>query len=195
MGSAEAADKPTPSASENINRARTHFQAGQALYNLGNYTDAIREFSAGYTLTHRPQFLINLGQSYRKLGELEEARDMYRKFLAETDVKDAERAQVEPLLHDIEQQILVQPPKPKPQPKPVVEPVPVVNPALLSVVPPPPRKSFARRHWWIFPVGAVVLAGAAVGIYFGVRPATQVGCGEASFGCLDVKMALSSPGP
>ncbi len=189
MGSAKAADKPAPSATDNLNRARTHFQAGQALYNLGNYTDAIREFSAGYTLTGRPQFLINLGQSYRKLGELEQARDMYRKFLVETDVKDAERAQVEQLLHDTEQQILVQPPKPKPQLKLVAEPTLAVAPANVSA---PPRKSFARRHWWIFPVGAVVLAGAAVGIYLGVKPAAQVGCGEASFGCLDVKMALSA---
>jgi len=194
MGSAMAADKPAPTAADNINRARTHFQAGQALYNLGNFNDAIREFSAGYQLAPRPQFLINLGQSYRKLGELEQARDMYRKFLVETDPKDPARTQVEPLLHDIEQQILTQPPKPKPQPKPVVV-EPTANPLVVAVVPPRPQKSFARRHWWIFPVGAVVLAGAAVGIYFGVKPASQVGCGEASFGCLDVKMALTSPGP
>jgi hypothetical protein len=38
------------SADDAKDRALTHFRAGEALYKLGNYTDAIREFAAGYEL-------------------------------------------------------------------------------------------------------------------------------------------------
>lgn len=192
-----------------VARARTHFQAGRALYDLGNYTDAIREFSAGYQLVPKPQFLINLGQSYRKLGDLERARDMYKRFLADAPPDDPDRGQAKVVLADVERQIAMQPPKPLPESKspppppapgtttephtPAAKPAPAPAPssvATTTTTPAPEKKSFARRHWWIFPVGAVVLAGAAVGIYFGVRPAPQVGCGDASLGCIDVRMGL-----
>jgi tetratricopeptide (TPR) repeat protein len=59
-------------------RARGHFEIGLGLYRLGDYPAALKEFAAGYELAHKPGFLLNLGQTYRKLGELREARDMYR---------------------------------------------------------------------------------------------------------------------
>lgn len=203
-----------------VARARTHFQAGRALYDLGNYTDAIREFSAGYQLVPKPQFLINLGQSYRKLGDLERARDMYKRFLTDAPPDDPDRGQAKVVLADVERQIALQPPKaipetksPPPPPAPGQTPSPTTTTAPATATPQPTtaptsvamttptatdqsqKKSFARRHWWIFPVTAVVLAGAAVGIYFGVRPAPQVGCGDASLGCIDVRMGLTGTGP
>jgi tetratricopeptide (TPR) repeat protein len=189
LGAVGAARAETPDA---IARARTHFQAGQALYKLGNYTDAIREFSAGYALVPRVEFLINLGQSYRKLDDLGKAREMYKRFLAEADPKDPARAQIQSVLSDVEKEIALRPaPKPEPVvvPKPEPKPQPQVDlrpsPGVV-VVEQPPKKSWARRNWWVFPVvGAVVIAGAAVGIYFGTR-STQVGCSDASFGCITV---------
>jgi len=203
-----------------VARARTHFQAGRALYDLGNYTDAIREFSAGYQLVPKPQFLINLGQSYRKLGDLERARDMYKRFLSDAPPDDPDRGQAKVVLADVERQIALQPPKPisetkSPPPppapgstpgsteprttaQPATTPQPAPSSVALTTSPTTDqsqKKSFARRHWWIFPVTAVVLAGAAVGIYFGVRPAPQVGCGDASLGCIDVRMGLTATGP
>src|SRR5262245_45858671 len=76
-------------------RARSHFEAGRALYSLGNYTDAIREFSAGYELVGKPQFLLNLGQCYRKQNQLQRARQMYQKYLSQAPSSDPERPQVE----------------------------------------------------------------------------------------------------
>src|SRR4051794_25921696 len=63
-------------------RARAHFEAGRVQYNLGDYKGAVREFAEGYRLVPRPQFLVNLGQAYRRLGQLERAREMYNRFLA-----------------------------------------------------------------------------------------------------------------
>src|SRR5438477_2623625 len=76
-------------------RAKTHFEAGRALYNLGNYYDAVREFAAGYELAPKPQFLINLGQCYRRLENFEKAREMYQKYLTDVPGESPERAQVE----------------------------------------------------------------------------------------------------
>src|SRR6185503_11329609 len=63
-------------------RARGHYEIGLGLYRLGDYEGALKEFGAGYELARKPGFLLNLGQTYRKLGELREARDMYRQYLA-----------------------------------------------------------------------------------------------------------------
>ena len=168
---------------DDVAKARQHFEAGRALYNLGNFRDAIREFSAGYQLAPRPQFLVNLGQAYRKLGELEKARDQYRKFLDEAPPNDPDREQVQQILGELEQQIAAQPPPaPAPAPAPTVTPVPSQAALTASA---PPRRSWAKRNWWVFPVGAVVVGAAlGVGLYFGLQP-HQIGCGEASLGCID----------
>ena len=86
-------------------------------------------------------------------------------------------------------QPVTRPPPTAPQMPPPVEHPTVVesHPAGASTAvtaTQPEKKSFVRRNWWIFPVGAVVLAGAAVGIYFAVRPSSGVDCGSASLGCV-----------
>ncbi|HEX9104999.1 MAG TPA: tetratricopeptide repeat protein, partial [Polyangia bacterium] len=79
-------------------RARGHYEIGLGLYRLGDYHGALKEFAAGYELAHRPGFLLNLGQTYRKLGELREARDMYRQFLAEAPHDDPARPEARKVL-------------------------------------------------------------------------------------------------
>jgi tetratricopeptide (TPR) repeat protein len=103
-----------------VARARTHFEAGRALYQLGNYTEAAREFAAGYELVPKPQFLLNLGQCYRKLDQLEQARNMYQRYLTDAPASDPERPQAEQILDEIERQIAARqanaPPPPAPAP-------------------------------------------------------------------------------
>jgi hypothetical protein len=177
-----------------VARARTHFEAGRALYNLGNYTDAVREFSAGYQLVPKPQFLINLGQSFRKLDDLPHARDMYKKFLVEAAPNDPDREQVKSILADIERQIASRPVTPPPPEKPEPTPTASPEPQPAAVAQPLPtegrRKSFIARHWWIIPVSVVAAAGLSVGIYFAVKPSGQVDCAAATLGCIPANMAL-----
>jgi hypothetical protein len=59
-----------------------------------------------------------------------------------------------------------------------------VTPAL-AVPAPPPRKSFARRHWWIFPVIGGVAAGLAIGLGVGLAPARD--CGGVRGPCVDAR--------
>src|SRR5207247_10616966 len=63
-------------------RARAHYEIGQGLYRLGDYRGALREFAAGYELAPKPRLLLNLGQTYRQLGDRVRARDHYRQFPA-----------------------------------------------------------------------------------------------------------------
>jgi hypothetical protein len=165
---------------DRLNRARAHYEAGRALYTLGDYDRALREFVAGYQLSPRPEFLINAGQALRRLERLDEAQAMFEKYLQETPASDPNRAQVGGLLAELQRHRAEVRPSPglaAPAP-PTMQPVVVTPPAA-----PVEKPSFVRRHWWIFPVGAMVLAGAAVGIYFAVRPG--VDCNATPLGCLD----------
>lgn len=163
---------------DNFERARAHYEAGRALFSLGNYQDALREFTSGYQLVPRPRFLINLGQTYRKLGRLEDAEKMYQRFLAQAPPDDPDRTAVESLLSEVESSIAEEP---RPQPR-VSEPAPSTPPAAVAIAA-PPKRSFIRRHWWIIPTVVAVAAGTAVGIYFGVR-ASEPDCGSVGLGCV-----------
>jgi tetratricopeptide (TPR) repeat protein len=191
-GGAVAGETPA-----DIARARQHFEAGRALYNLGNYQDAIREFSAGYQLVPRPQFLLNLGQAYRRQGDLPHARDMFRKFLAAAPPNDPDRNQARVILDEIEDTMIEQQPLPS---RPARPPLPergladpyanVPSSAPLNLTAPAPdmtpRRSFMSRHWWIIPVSIAAFVGLGVGVYYAVKPDDPVGCGQASLGCLAV---------
>jgi len=174
---------------DQVTRARTHFEAGRALYQLGNYNEALREFGAGYQLAPRPQFLLNLGQCYRKLDDLANARSMYQRYLHDAPASDPERPQAEQILTEIEKQIAdreaarTPPPSLAPAPAPArVQSGPATT---LTATAPPPRKSWIKRNWWVIPVGAVVV-GAAVGlgVYYGTRAPDP--CAGANLTCWDL---------
>src|SRR6185312_11895333 len=68
--SAAIATPARAAGSDDEERARGHYEIGLGLYRLGDYRGALEEFAAGYELARKPGFLLNLGQTYRKLGEL-----------------------------------------------------------------------------------------------------------------------------
>lgn len=107
---------PARAGSDDEERARGHYEIGLGLYRLGDYRGALKEFAAGYELAHKPGFLLNLGQTYRKLGELREARDLYRQFLAEVRGDDPARPQAQKVLAEIEDALRTQTPPRAPPP-------------------------------------------------------------------------------
>jgi tetratricopeptide (TPR) repeat protein len=146
---------PARAAGDDEERARGHYEIGLGLYRLGDYHGALKEFAAGYELAHKPGFLLNLGQTYRKLGELREARDMYRQFLADVRGDDPARAQAQKVLAEIEEAIRTQPAQRTPPPavptvsEAPVEPPPVVAPPPVEpppVVAPPSVTTQAPAH-------------------------------------------------
>jgi len=177
-----------------VARARTHFEAGRALYQLGNYNEALREFAAGYQLAPRPQFLLNLGQCYRKLEDLQNARAMYQRYLHDAPATDPERPQAQQILAEIDKQIADKQAAAAPPPATVM-PVPstatAMPPATSSAATTtltqtaPPRKSWIKRNWWIIPVGAVVVGVAVgLGVYYGTRAPDP--CSGANLTCWDL---------
>ena len=171
-----------------LGRARTHFEAGRALYQLGNYNEALREFGAGYELAPRPQFLLNLGQCYRKLNDLDKAREYYQRYLHEAPPTDPERAQAQQILVEIERSIAERDTAAASAaaPPPVVAAT-VVTPAsaaTLTARAAPPRRTWIKRNWWIVPVGAVVVGvGLGLGVYYGTRSSA---CDGANLACWDL---------
>ncbi len=88
-----------------VSRAQTHYAAGATFYRLGNYPEAVREFAAGYELVPKPEFLLDLGQAYRKLGELKLAQSMFEKYLGDTPQSAHKRKEIEAIVKDIEVEI------------------------------------------------------------------------------------------
>jgi tetratricopeptide (TPR) repeat protein len=149
-------------------RARGHYEIGLGLYRLGDYHGALKEFAAGYELAHKPGFLLNLGQTYRKLGELREARDMYRQFLAEVRADDPARPQAQKVLAEIEDAIRAQPAQAAPPPvapsgvaPPIAEPPPTVAPSPVAAAPAPTVTTSAPPHR---PRRGLRIAGIVVGV-------------------------------
>ncbi|MDB4964368.1 MAG: hypothetical protein JWN44_57 [Myxococcales bacterium] len=197
-GSARAQAQAPGQAGDDVARARTHFEAGRALYQLGNYTEAVREFAAGYQLAPRPQFLLNLGQCYRKLDDLTKAREMYQRYLRDAPASDPERAQAQAVLVEIDKQIAERPvamvPPPATGPSAATtEPAHAVAPSASGSAAAasntltqaaPHKRSFIKRHWWIIPVSAAVVGvGVGLGVYYGTRSNP---CDGANLACWDL---------
>ncbi len=174
---------------DNVARARTHFEAGRALYQLGNYNEALREFAAGYQLAPRPQFLLNLGQCYRKLDDLQNARAMYQRYLHDAPATDPERPQAQQILAEIDRQIAdrqaAAAAAPPPPPAPPTESAAPAAAATTLTVTAPPKKPWIKRNWWIIPVGVVVVGvGVGLGVYYGTRQPDP--CSGANLTCWDL---------
>jgi hypothetical protein len=155
QGSPAPTTLPSP---ETVARARSHFDAGNGYYASGLYQDAIREFQAGYALVPRPSFLVNLGQAYRKVGNLDRAKESYVAYLRSLPADSPLRDQALRVLAEIEVQ-LEERGRAEAAPRP---PAPVVPPPVLRVATPlpppaPPPPSAAR---WI----GVGVATAGVGL-------------------------------
>jgi tetratricopeptide (TPR) repeat protein len=99
-----------------IEQAQTHFAAGATFYRLKNFHAAIREFAAGYALVPRPEFLINLGQAYRQLDDLERARAMYLSYLREAPADAKDRQNVTTLLREVDEELSKREPTTSPPP-------------------------------------------------------------------------------
>ncbi len=78
---APALAAPEPSG-EDVEEAKTRFEAGQQAFKAGQFREAIAEFQGGYVLSRNPGFLLNIAVCYRKLGEPQQALDNFRDFLA-----------------------------------------------------------------------------------------------------------------
>jgi len=149
--------------------AKLHFDRGEKLYALTRFSEALDEYQRAFDARPLPDFLFNIGQCYRNLGDYEAAIFSYRKYL--TAAPDApNRAQVEQLIGELEarkdqsdtRRLGLQP---RPGPAATVEPRP------------PERPIYTR--WWFWTGVAVIGAAGGVAIYETTRstgpPSTGLG--------------------
>ena len=81
--------------------AKHHFERGQKLYTLTKFREALDEYQQAFDARPIPDFLFNIGQCYRNLGDYDAAIFSYKKYLAAAP--DApNRAQVEQLIVDLQ---------------------------------------------------------------------------------------------
>src|SRR4051794_6753316 len=81
--------------------AAQHFKEGRGLFEQGRWAEALSEFQLGYEAFPLPGFLVNIGQCYRKLERLEDARDSWQKFLASNPSDSRLRGEVEEALTEV----------------------------------------------------------------------------------------------
>jgi tetratricopeptide (TPR) repeat protein len=149
--------------------AKRHFERGQKLYTLTKFREALDEYQQAFDAKPIPDFLFNIGQCYRNLGDYDSAIFSYKKYLAAAP-DAANRAQVEQLIEDLQakkdqedaRRLALQP-QPPPAPAP-----PAPTPAGPTAAPPANRPLYAR--WWFWTGVGVIAAGAGVTTYELTRP-------------------------
>jgi hypothetical protein len=131
-----------------IKLAKSHYEKGNAAYNLGKFDEAIGWFTNAYEAWPVPDFLYNIAQSYRLAGNCKQALFFYRRYLSIKDRdKDAplarkERVEIERFIKGLTECSLrtdasaqTQPDTLKTTPAPTTPPPPTTTP---PTTPPPP---------------------------------------------------------
>jgi tetratricopeptide (TPR) repeat protein len=159
------AEAPDPATARIFAQARVHFDAGTDHYAAGRYEEAIRSFQAGYSLVPRPSFLVNIGQAYRKLGNLVRAKEAYVAYVRALPENSAIRDQALQVLAEIEVQLHDgKEPALRTELAPRMEAdAPAAAPVLVS---PPPSRTAA---WVGLGIGGAGLALFATGLGFEMR--------------------------
>jgi tetratricopeptide (TPR) repeat protein len=164
-----ATPRPPPVDNVSLVRARAHFDAGNAHYAAGRYPEAIREFQAGHALVPRPSFLLNLGQAYRKIGDLDHAKDAYVAYVRSLPDDSPLRDQAMRVLAEIELQTSHQAdahPEANPHPPEVNPPLPIA-PAVPGDA--PPRAHTGAGRWIGIGLASAGVALLASGTLFELR--------------------------
>jgi tetratricopeptide (TPR) repeat protein len=130
--------------------ARRHYERGKKLFNLQKFDEALVEFQKAYDADPIPDFLFNIGQCQRNLGDYQAAIFSFKNFL-KSDPETERRDQVARLIEELERKVdeddtarLGLGKQPKPGPTEAERPV--------------------YKKWWFW-TGVAVVSVGAVGIY------------------------------
>jgi hypothetical protein len=81
--------------------AKEHYKAGLDAYKAGHFDVAIKELKKAYLLKRLPALLLNIGATYRKMGDLDLALHFYQKYLEEAPQEARDRGDVEKTIAEI----------------------------------------------------------------------------------------------
>lgn len=167
---------------DRMERARQLYAVGRDAYNAGDFAKALDAFKESFSLSHQPALLYNIASALQGLKRPHEGAEELRSYLR-IKPDDPDRPQIEERIRTLEeeQRLLDLDKPPVPPPTPVVPPpTPAVNPQASSLVVVAPdsahEKQRMRRRTALIvglTAGAVVVAGVAIGLAFGLQPKEQ----------------------
>lgn len=135
--------------------AKRHYQRGEKHFSLGKFENALDEFEKAFDAKPIPDFLFNIGQCHRNLGDYDSAIFSFRKFLKLAP--DApNRDKVLELIEELESK------------KEHSDTRKFGLGANRSEDPPPAAPVYKR--WWFWTGVAVVGVAGGVGLYAATRP-------------------------
>ncbi len=145
-----AADDPA------LRAAKRHFERGEKLYALTKFSEALDEYQLAFDAKPIADFLFNIGQCYRNLGDYDSAIFSYKKYLTLAPTAP-NREKVEQLITELESQRdhsdtrrLGLERKPTPPPN----------------RPTPPEARPIYKTWWFWTgIGVVAAAGGGITAY------------------------------
>jgi tetratricopeptide (TPR) repeat protein len=155
---------------DDLEDARRHARNGSSAFELGNFDEAIREYTAAYKLKSDPAILYNLAQAHRIANHPSEALHFYKMFLSrmpEAPNRAEVTAKIEALVKLVEEQRQTQS---MPSELPIRE-EPRAPPEMTAPSPPPASRAerpIYKRAWFWGVIGAVVAAGVGIGLGVGL---------------------------
>lgn len=158
-----AAVAPARAMTEEEERAKAHFLAGQSYYDQASYNDALREFGEAYRISRRPALLYNIARCHEALGELSDAVMMLEHYLAE-EPTTSDRPAIETRIRNLKERQAAARVKPRIEPPDASKP-PEPQPAVVAAPAPTPAATVKRKRFWTWVVGGagVGVLGAALG--------------------------------
>lgn len=148
--------------------AKRHYDRAKKLFELQKFDDALEQFQKAYDASPIPDFLYNIGQCQRNLGDYKAAVFSFKRYL-KLDPETERREKLEALIEELERKIdegdaerLALKPTKKQQPDPGPE----------------SGSSPVYKKWWFWTGIAIVGVGAGVGVYLATRsgaPDTDLG--------------------
>jgi tetratricopeptide (TPR) repeat protein len=81
--------------------AKRHYERGQKLFALQKFDEALDQFQKAFDADPIPDFLFNIGQCHRNLGDYEAAIFSFKRYL-KLDPETANREKVEELISQLE---------------------------------------------------------------------------------------------
>jgi tetratricopeptide (TPR) repeat protein len=164
-----AASAPVASADvPSMRAAKRHYDRGQKLFALQKFEEALDQFQKAFDAKPIPDFLFNIGQCHRNLGDYDAAIFSFKRYL-KLDPEASNREQVEELISELEDKKAAEDARKLGLRKEDDERPP----------PPPPDRPFYKKWWFWTGVVVVGAAGAGGGYYLTTRdggpPPTSLG--------------------
>jgi tetratricopeptide (TPR) repeat protein len=173
-----AVASPASALTEDEERAKAHFLAGQSYYDQASYADALKEFTEAFRISHRPALLYNIARCYEGMDQLDKAIENlegYLRELPQADDREAVQSRIKNLQDRLqamkESTRMRTPPHPEAKPPlapqaPASQPSPPVAAPAPAASPSPPAPARHRRWTWI--VGGIGVGALAAALGTGI---------------------------